>query len=229
MLRYVFSLVVGLSAVASLSGQTPFPARFVDVGQTVVVPKGDYILSRETIVRGGTLIIEAGAKIKVQSIGRPLQVAGGVLEIRGTAENPVVIEADTGHTCGHVVTYFANNLRPKLLVSYLDYSTTKAAAGTCFVLSATDFEFNNCTIYSASAGSTRRGCIQAGNESIGSISGCLLECLRESASVVTSGIIVGNGTSQTDKVLTSDVVAINCTHPLNINNRNVAVLNGTVE
>lgn len=225
------SLCVLLALVACVPAmaQTPFPVRFVDVGHTAVIPAGEYVLNRETVVRGGTLILEAGVTIKVQSIGRPLQVAGGTLEIRGTAERPVVIEADAGHTCGHVVTYSANGSRPKLLVNHLDYSTTKAAAGTCFVLSATDFEFNNCTIYSASAGATRRGCIQAGNDSIGSISGCLLECLRESASVVTSGVIVGNGTSQTDKVLTSDVVAINCTHPLNINNRNVAVLNGTVE
>lgn len=222
------ALVLAAFSCVSAIAQTPFPARFVDAGETVTVPAGDYTLSRETIVRGGTLILEAGVKIKVQSIGRPLQVAGGTLEIRGTAENPVVIEADAGHTCGHVVTYSVNGLRPKLLVSYLDYSTTKAAAGTCFVLSATDFAFENCTVYSASAGSPRRGCIQAGGGSVGSVTGCLLECLKE-PNVITSGIIVGNGTSQNDRVLTSDVIAVNCVHPLNINNRAVALLNGSVE
>lgn len=227
-MKSLCALVLAVVACVPVMAQTPFPVRFVEVGETVTVPKGDYVLSRETIVRGGTLVIEAGAKIKVQSIGRPLQVAGGTLEIMGTAEDPVVIEADVGHTCGHVVTYAVNGTRPRLLVSYLDYSTTKAAAGTCFVLSATDFAFDNSTIYSASAGSPRRGCIQAGGDSVGSVAGCLLECLKE-PNVVTSGIIVGNGTSQSDKVLTSDVVTINCTHPLNINNRNVAVLNGTVE
>lgn len=228
MYKFCFSVLVALASCATAAAQTPFPVRYVDVGQTAVVPAGEYVLSRETVVRGGTLILEAGVTIKVQSIGRPLQVAGGTLEIRGTAERPVVIEADAGHTCGHVVTYFANNLRPKLLVSYLDYSTTKAAAGTCFVLSATDFEFNDCTIYSASAGATRRGCIQAGNDSEGAVSNCILECLKE-PNVVTSGLIVGNGTSQTDRVLTNNVIVINCSNPININNRNVVGFSGQIE
>ena len=227
-MKSLCALVLALVASASAMAQTQFPARFVEAGQTVTVPAGDYTLRRETIVRGGTLILEAGVKIKVQSIGRPLQVAGGTLEIRGTAERPVVIEADAGHTCGHIVTYSVNGLRPKLLVSYLDYSTTKAAAGTCFVLSATDFEFNDCTIYSASAGATRRGCIQAGNDSEGAVSNCILECLKE-PNVVTSGLIVGNGTSQTDRVLTNNVIVINCSNPININNRNVVVFSGQIE
>lgn len=228
MYKFCFSVLVALASCATAAAQTPFPVRYVDVGQTAVVPAGEYVLSRETVVRGGTLILEAGVKIKVQSVGRPLQMAGGVLEIRGTESNPVVIEPDAGHTCGQILCYFGNGSRPKLSVSHLDYSTTKASAGTCFVLSATDFSFFDSAIYSASAGSPRRGCIQAGNDSQGIVSNCILECLKE-PNVVTSGLIIGNGTSQTDKVVANNIIAINCSNPININNRNVVGFSVTIE
>lgn len=225
MLRFILSVMVAVVSVVSAEAQTPFPARFVDAGQTVVVPKGDYLISRETIVRGGTLIIEAGAKIKVQSIGRPIQVAGGVLEIRGTAADPVVIEPDVGHTCGHMVTYFAYGKRPQVSINYLDWQTT--LNGTCMVLSATDFEIANSVILSAAAASLNRGCIQAGGGSRGLVADCLLECVKEGATS-TSGVIIGNGTSQNDWVQVLNVTTVNCANPLNVK-KNVATLNGVIE
>lgn len=226
-MRFICAVLVSLISSVSFA-QSPFPVRFVDVGQTVTVPAGEYTLTKPTVVRGGTLVLDAGVRVKVQSIGRPFEMAGGVLDFRGTAESPVVVEADNGHTSGHMVCYTAYGQRPQLRASYLEWSTTKSGAGTCFVLSSTDFVIENSTFYSASAGSTRRGCVQAGNNSSGVVSNCMLECLKE-PNVVTSGVIVGNGTSQTDKVQLFDVVTVNCTNPININNRHLAVLNGSIE
>lgn len=225
MLRFILSVMVSVVSVVSAQAQTPFPARFVDAGQTVTVPKGDYILTRETIVRGGTLIIEAGAKIKVQSIGRPIQVAGGVLEIRGTANDPVVVEPDAGHTCGHMVTYLASGRRPQLSINFLDWQTT--VNGTCMVLSATDFEIANSVILSAAAASINRGCVQAGGGSRGVLADCLLECVKEGA-VNTSGVLVGNGVSQDDQVQVLNVTVVNCSNPLAIK-KNVANINGVLQ
>lgn len=193
----------------------------------MVVPAGDYVLSRETIVRGGTLILEAGVKIQVQSIGRPIQVAGGVLEIRGTEESPVVVEPAAGHTCGQVVSYFvAGRARPQVTISHLDYNMTKN--GTAFVCSQTDLVMSYSAILSADPAISQRGCIQLGGGSTGVISGCVFECLKTTNSS-TSGVIVGNGTSQDDRVQLSDVMTINCSNPLNVRNRLLAAINGTVE
>lgn len=223
-MRFVCALVLALVASAA-SAQTPFPVRFVDVGQTAVVPAGDYVISRETVVRGGTLILEAGVRIQVQSIGRPIQVAGGVLEIRGTETSPVVVEPAQGHNCGQMVTYFAYGQRPRLSITGLDWSTTKNS--NAFSLSQTDLVMSSSTIYSGDPASTRRGCVQLAVGSTGVITGCLLECLR-TTTMHGSGVIVGNGTSQDDKVQLIDVVTVNCSNPLNVQ-KVVAVVNGTVE
>lgn len=60
MLRFVLSVAM-LVFGSVASAQTPFPVRTVLAGQTVTVPKGNYTMSQQVVIRaGGTLILEAG-------------------------------------------------------------------------------------------------------------------------------------------------------------------------
>jgi len=75
-MRFVCFLVLALAS-SLVSAQTPLPVRFVEAGQTVTVPKGNYLQTQEVIVRkGGALILEAGVTIQVKGLGLPMQVYG---------------------------------------------------------------------------------------------------------------------------------------------------------
>jgi len=137
MLRFILSVALALVGSAA-SAQTPFPVRTVLAGQVVTVPKGEYLLTRQAVVRvGGKLILEAGVSIKVQ-IGLPIQVYGE-MEIRGTALEPVTIAPDALGICGTIAVYpTVGSPRPKLTATYLDLTHTLNS--TSLFLSGCDFD-----------------------------------------------------------------------------------------
>lgn len=225
-MRSLCALVLALVACVPVIAQTPFPVRFVEAGQTVTVPKGDYILSRDVIVRKfGTLILEAGVRVQVKGLGNPVQVYG-TLDVRGTEAEPVVIGPDAGNFCGTIAAYYVDGPRPKVLIDYLRLTTTRNS--NSLLLSAADFSVSNSVIDNQST-STSRVCILAGNNAVRVISDCYLKCLTDSTSS-TAGVSIGNGapTRQADAVQLVNVITEDCKDPVRIQKR-IALLNGTIE
>ena len=225
MLKFVFCAFASLASISAMA-QSPFPARFVEAGQTVTVPKGDYVLSRDVIVRqGGTLILEAGCKVQVAGLGNPVQVYG-TLEVRGTAVDPVVIGPDASGVCGTVATYYVDGPKPRFVADYLRLTTTKNS--NSILLSAADFLITNSVIENRSV-STSRVCILAGNNAVGIIADTYLKCLNTATSS-TAGVSIGNGAAnrQADAVQLENVVTEDCKDPVRIQKR-IALLNGTIE
>lgn len=220
------ALLLALMSCALASAQAPFPVRFVEAGQTITVPKGDYILSRDVIVRKfGTLILEAGVRVQVKGLGNPVQVYG-TLDVRGTEVDPVVIGPDAGNFCGTIAAYYIDGPRPKILIDYLRLTTTRNS--NSLLLSAADFSISNSVIENQST-STSRVCVLSGNNSIGVISDSYLRCLTDATSN-TAGISIGNGapTRQADAVQLINVITEDCKDPVRIQKR-IALLNGTIE
>lgn len=216
------ALLFVLSASISAFGQSPLPVRFVEAGQTVTVPAGNYLQTQEVVVRkGGTLILAAGVNIQVKGLGLPIQVYG-TLDIRGTETDPVVVGPDAAGVCGTLATYpSSDGTRPQVTVDYLDWTTTQNS--NCLFFSKCDFAVTNSVFLSNGASSTNRVCIQATNDSVGSVSDCLLECVKANG-VTTNGVVVSGSGAAVDLWNTTTV---NCTHPLKIN-KDVALITGSI-
>lgn len=225
MIKLMLSTLM-LFACTTAIAQTPFPARFVEPGETVVVTKGDYVQTRDCIVRkGGTLILEAGTNVKVSGLGVPIQVYG-TLEIRGTSTNPVVIGPDVNGVCGTITAYYVDGPRPRVLINNLQLTTTKNS--NSIFLSFAEFSISNSSIENRSALSSNRVCVLAGNNSTGILSNCYLKCLNDGASTV--GVSIGNGSvnRQADTVQLENIITEDCKDPIRIQKR-VALLNATIE
>jgi hypothetical protein len=220
-MRFVCFLVLALAS-SLVSAQTPLPVRFVEAGQTVTVPAGNYLQTQEVVVRkGGTLVLAAGVNIQVKGLGLPIQVYGA-LDIRGTETDPVVVGPAAAGVCGTLAAYpSADGTRPQVTVDYLDWTTTQNS--NCLFLSKCDFDISNSVFLSNGARSTNRVCIQATNDSVGSVSDCLLECVKATG-VTTNGIVVNGSGAAVDLWNTTTV---NCTHPLKIN-KDIALVTGSV-
>ena len=207
------ALLFILSASISAFGQSPLPVRFVEAGQTVTVPAGNYLQTQEVVVRkGGTLILEAGVNIQVKGLGLPIQVYGS-LDVRGSEAEPVVVGPDAAGVCGTLAAYpSSDGTRSQVTIDYLDWTTTQNS--NCLFFSKCDFAVANSVILSNGAtSSTNRTCIQATNDSAGSVSDCLLECVKATG-ITTNGIVVnGSGTA----IDLWNTTTVNCTHPLRIN------------
>ena len=210
-----------LLSVSSVCAQSPLPVRFVEAGQTVTVPAGNYMQTQQVVVRkGGTLILAAGVNIQVKGLGLPMQVYGS-LDVRGTEAEPVVVGPDAAGVCGTLAAYpSADGTRPQVTVNYLGWTTTQNS--NCMFLSKCDFAICNSVFLSNGASSTNRVCITAANGAVGSVSDCLLECVNGPA-VTTNGIVIG----ATDSVDFWEVTTVGCDNPLEIN-KNIATITGSV-
>ena len=220
-MRFVCFLVLALAS-SLVHAQTPLPVRVVEAGQTVTVSAGNYLQTKEVVVRkGGTLVLNAGVNIEVRGLGLPMQIYGS-LEVRGTEAEPVVVGPDAAGVCGTLAGYpSSDGTRPSITVDHLDWTTTLNS--NCMFLSKCDFDISDSVFLSNGASSTNRVCIQATNDSVGSVSDCLLECVKATG-VTTNGIVVyGSSTA----VEVWNVTTFNCTHPMRIN-KDVALITGSV-
>lgn len=173
MTKFVFWVLALVGLCSSMvMAQEPFPVRTVLAGEVAVVPKGDYILSKQAVVRvGGKLILEAGVSIKVQ-IGLPIQVYGE-MEVQGRAGEPVTIGPDSNGVCGTIAVYpTAGSPRPRLIANYLDLLHTKDS--TSILLSGCDFAISNSRITNRST-AANRACVAVTNNSAGTISSCFID------------------------------------------------------
>jgi len=194
MLRFILS--VALLVFGSVaSAQTPFPVRTVLAGQVVTVPKGDYLLTRQAVVRvGGKLILEAGVSIKVQ-IGLPIQVYGE-MEIRGTSLEPVTIAPDALGVCGTIAVYpTVGSPRPKLTATYLDLTHTLNS--TSLFLSGCDFAISNSRVANLSTASSRI-CVAVTNGASGVLSSCFLDGCKDRLTTPAVGVTVDSSTASVD-------------------------------
>ena len=210
-MKSVCALLFVLSASISAFGQSPLPVRFVEAGQTVKIPKGSYLQTKEVVVRkGGALVLEAGVNIQVKGLGLPIQVYGS-LDVRGTEAEPVVVSPDAAGVCGTLAAYpSSDGTRPQITIDYLDWTTTLNS--NCLFLSKSDFAVANSVFLSSGASSANRVCITAANGAVGSVSDCWLECLK-GPGVTTNGIVIG----ATDSVDFWEVTTAGCDNPLKIN------------
>jgi acetyltransferase-like isoleucine patch superfamily enzyme len=215
-------LFVLSSGISAFGQQSPFPVRFVEAGQTVTIPKGVYLQTQEVVVRkGGTLILEAGVNIQVKNLGLPMQVYGS-LDVRGTEAEPVVVVPDAAGVCGTLAAYpSADGTRPQVTIDYLEWATTQNS--NCLFFSRCDFAVANSVFLSNGASSTNRVCIQATNDSVGSVSDCLLECVKATG-ITTNGIVVNGSGAAVDLW---NITTVNCDNPLKIN-KPVAKVTGIV-
>ena len=184
MFRLICLLAIAL--VSSISNaQTPFPVRTVLSGETISVQKGEYVLTRQVAIRsGGKLILEPGVRIRVQ-IGLPIQVYGE-LDIRGTETDPVVVMPDTIGSCGTIAAYpSTGGPRPKLTATYFDLRHSKDS--TSLFLSNCDFAISNSKITNQST-ATNRICIAVANNSMGTLSNCILDGCNDILTTPVVGI-----------------------------------------
>ena len=198
MLRFILS--VALALVCSVaSAQTPFPVRTVLAGQVVTVPKGDYLLTKQAVVKlGGKLILEAGVNIKVQ-IGLPI-INYGELDIRGTSSEPVTIWPDALGICGTIAVYpTVGSPRPKLTATYLDLTHTLSS--TSLLLSGADFSISNSRITNLSTASSRI-CVAVANGASGVLSSCFLDGCKDRLATPVVGVTVDSSSASVDLIET---------------------------
>jgi len=225
MLRFVLSVCACLFGSVA-SAQTPFPARFVDAGKVVTVPKGNYTMTQQVVIRaGGTLILQAGVNVQVSNLGLPMQVYGALI-INGTASDPVVVGPDASGVCGTLQTYASPTSRPSIQATYLDWTTTKNS--NALFLSACDFTIINSKITSKATAAANRTCVAAVGGSVGSLSNCMLDGCNDTIAKPSVGLSIGNGTSQSDAVELMETLIINTTDPLKIR-KQFALVSGVVE
>jgi hypothetical protein len=188
LLRLVSSVVLALSCVVSYA-QTAFPVRTVLAGEVISVPKGDYLITRQVVVRvGGKLILESGVNAKV-SIPLPIQVYGD-LEIRGTSSEPVVIGPDASGVCGTIAVYpTAGAPRPKLNATNLDLIHTRDS--NSLYCSGGDVTLTSSRILNKST-SLNRACIASASNAVVTLTDCYLEA---SSNLNMTGITVDNSPS----------------------------------
>ena len=219
-------LSVALVLIGSLANaQTPFPARIVEAGQTVVVPKGDYVLSKQVVVRaGGKLVLEAGCNVSVAGLGLPVQVYGA-FEANGTAAEPVTFGPDASGVCGTLQTYGSRLVRSSVQATYLEWTTT--LNGNCLFLSACDYSLVSCKITNKST-AAKRACVASVADSVGVIFDCMLDGSGDALTTPCAAVVVGNGVGQSDKVQLIDTLIINASDPISIR-KNFALVSGVIE
>ena len=226
-MRFICAVLIALVSSVSFA-QSPFPARNVLAGQTVVVQKGDYLLTTQcTIQPGGRLVIEAGANVKVDGPGNVFYNRGS-LEINGTQLEPVRVFCDAGKNCGTLFCQWSSGPRPQLSVSNLDWTTTINA--NCFFLQATDFTISNSRITNRSVTTQpNRVCIAANTGSVGVINSCYLDGCSPEITKPSIGVVIGNGVNQTDSVEFFETAIANTSNPLLVKKPSFALVSGTVE
>ena len=222
-MRSFCALVLALFACVPAVAQTPFPARNVLAGQTVTVPKGDYLLTVQCNIQpGGKLVIEAGAIIKVDGPGIVFNNRGA-LEVNGTAAEPVRVYSDPGKNCGTLFCPWVSGPRPQLTVSYLDWASTLNA--NCFFLQATDFAISNSTITNrAVTTAASRVCVSLNTGSIGTISASTLDGCNPEIAKPSKGLVVNSN----DVVDLLNVIINRTTEPVDINKAST-LISGSIE
>jgi hypothetical protein len=192
MIRFVLSVVCALF-VSVASAQTPFPARNVLNGQTVVVPKGNYTLSQQVSVQvGGTLVIEAGTNISVVGLGLPVQVYG-TLDVRGTSAEPVTMGPDASGICGTIAAYpTVGQPRPRITASYFDLITTRNT--NSLFLSGCDFAISDSKITNRSTAASRV-CVAVANNAAGVLSSCFIDGCTDTLKTSVVGISLNSTAS----------------------------------
>jgi hypothetical protein len=224
MVRFVLFAVVCLFGCVA-NAQTPFPARFVENGQTVTVPKGNYTMTQQVVVRsGGTLIIEAGTNVEVSGLGLPFQVYGTFV-VNGTASEPVTVSPDSLGVCGTLQTYGSSSSRSSVQISYLDWTTTRNS--NAMFLTACDFTISNSKITSKATTPANRVCVAVVGGSVGTLDNCLLDGANDLVGKKSSGIVVGNGLN-TESVTLLEILVMNTTDPVKIS-KQFALINGSIE
>jgi hypothetical protein len=168
-------------------------------GQTVSVPKGDYLLTKQAVVKlGGKLILEAGVNIKVQ-IGLPI-INYGEIDIRGTFAEPVTIGPDAIGICGTIAVYpTVGSPRPKLTAAYLDLKHTLSS--TSLFLSGAEFSISNSRITNLSTASSRI-CVAVTGGSSGILSGCYLDGCKDRLATPAVGVTVDSSAASVDLIET---------------------------
>ncbi len=171
--------------------------------------------------KGGTLIINAGVNIQVRALGLPIQVYG-LLDVRGTEAEPVVVGSDAAGVCGTLAAYpSGDGTRPQVTIDFLEWTTTQNS--NSLFLSKCDFAISNSVLLSNGTNSTNRVCIQATNDSTGSVSDCVLECFKATG-ITTNGIVVNGSGAAVDLW---NITTVNCDNPVKIN-KPVAKVTGFV-
>jgi len=225
MLRFVLSSVVCLFGSVA-SAQAPFPARFVEAGQTVTVLKGNYTMTQQVVIRaGGTLVLEAGVNVRVNNLGLPMQIYGALV-VNGTASDPVVVGPDALGVCGTLQTFASPTSRPSIQATYLDWTTTRNS--NALFLSACDFAISNSKITNKATAAANRTCVAAVGGSVGSLSNCMLDGANDLIAKPSVGVAIGNGTSQIDAVELVETLVINTADPLKIR-KQFALVSGSIE
>jgi hypothetical protein len=223
MLRFVLS--VALALVGSVaSAQTPFPARVVEAGQTVVVPKGNYTLNQPVVVRfGGALVVEAGSTIEVAPVGVPFQVFGK-LQMLGSAAEPIAVKSIGSGVVGQITTYSSMQRRPSVELRYVEMTTTRNTNYEVIYLDRCDFAIEGCKL-SISQGIANRSVLRVVNGSAGSIASTLLDGQSDLDGAASVGVTIGAtaGTVQFNEMLIS-----NATTPVKID-KQFALVSGLVE
>jgi len=221
MLRFVLSAVVCLFGCVA-NAQTPFPARFVESGQVVTVPKGNYTMSQQVVVRaGGKLVIEAGSVIKVAGLGLPIQVYG-VLQVNGTAAEPVSMGPDASGICGTIQTYGSAGARSAIQASYFDLTTTRNS--NSLFLSFCDFELVGCKITNKST-TASRVCLALANASKGIVSSSFIDGCNDQLATRSTGVSLASGATAIDLL---ETIIANTTDPMKISKQFVLV-SGSIE
>lgn len=220
-------VLLSLASTVIAQAQTPFPVRNVVSGQVETVPKGDYLLTVQCNIQpGGKLVIDAGASIKVDGPGIVFNNRG-VLEINGTELDPVRVYADAGKNCGTLFCPWTSGPRPQLLVSHLNWTSTVNA--NCFFLQATDFSISNSTITNrAVTTAANRVCLAINSGSSGVLSACYLDGCSPDVPKASVGVLIGNGTVQTDEIQFVETVIADTTEPVRIRKR-YASISGLVQ
>jgi hypothetical protein len=220
-----FVLSVMLALVGSIaSAQTAFPIRVVEAGQTVVVPKGNYMLSQPVVVRfGGTLTIEAGSTFEVAALGVPFQVWGN-LRMMGSATEPVIIKPIGSGVVGQIATYSTMQRRPSIELRYVEMTTTRTTNYEVLYLDRADFLIEGCK-FAISQGIANRSVLRIVNGSAGAIASTLLDGQSDIDRAASVGVTIGAtaGTVQFAETLIS-----NATTPVKID-KQFALVSGSVE
>jgi len=194
-------------------------------GQTVTVPKGNYTMTQQVVVRsGGTLIIEAGTNVEVSGLGLPFQVYGTFV-VNGTASEPVTVSPDSLGVCGTLQTYGSSSSRSSVQISYLDWTTTRNS--NAMFLTACDFTISNSKITSKATTPANRVCVAVVGGSVGTLDNCLLDGANDLVGKKSSGIVVGNGLN-TESVTLLEILVMNTTDPVKIS-KQFALINGSIE
>ncbi len=223
MLRFVLSAFVCLFGCVA-SAQTPFPARVVEAGQTVTVPKGNYTLNQPVVVRfGGTLTVEAGSTIEVAPLGVPFQVFGN-LRMLGSAAEPVIVKPIGSGVVGQIATYSTLQRRPSVELRYVEMTTTRTTNYEVIYLDRADFLIEGCK-FAISEGILNRSVLRIVNGSAGSIASTLLDGQSDLDGAASVGVTIG---ATAGAVQFNEVLISNATTPVKVD-KQFALVSGSIE